>query len=93
MIFGIICLHFQFPASLQSVGSPLQAGSGAGSDPGGTKLKIPNRFAKGGDIENCSVIGDVVSFFHTCYFYSNVLLIVKNIFTAFHNAAHRRGTQ
>ena len=39
------------------------------------------------------VMGDVVSYFHTCYFYTNVLLIVKNIFTAFHNSAHRRGTQ
>ena len=39
------------------------------------------------------LMGDVVSYFHTCYFYTNVLLIVKNIFTAFHNSAHRRGTQ
>ena len=38
-------------------------------------------------------MGDIVSYFHICYLCSNVLLIVKNIFTAFHNSAHSRETQ
>ena len=40
-----------------------------------------------------TIMGDVVSYFHICYLYSNILLVVKNTFTAFHNSTHRGGTQ